>query len=143
MEKIYYANISSSLVQSQTDSNDLMSAVTLSAARDKQSMCTSMIAPVWVSTKQNLMCEKLVYALFDSQSDTTFIDKGVSESRKVSSKVEAYHYAWERQSERVSGLQVRAYKSDTRVCIPVNHSHIPTSGNLPGIRVILLIGYIH
>lgn len=100
-----------------------------------------MIVPVWVSTKQNPSCQKLVYALLDSQSDSTFIDKGVCDALqattfpvqlKLTTILEKDTVL---QSERVSGLQVRAYNSGnyidlpptyTKNCIPVNRSHIPT-----------------
>ena len=39
-----------------------------------------MVMPVWVSCKNNPIAEKLVYALLDTQSDTTFIDQEVSDS---------------------------------------------------------------
>lgn len=36
-------------------------------------ICTSSIIPEWVSTTCEPECEVLVYALLDTQSDTTFI----------------------------------------------------------------------
>ncbi len=104
-------------------------------------MYTSMIVPVWVSTKQNPSYERLVYALLDSQSDTTFIDKGLCDALQTTmfpvqlKLTTMLGKDTVLQSERVSGLQVRAYKSGnyidlpptyTKDCIPVNRSHIPT-----------------
>ncbi len=40
----------------------------------------TMIVPVWVSHEQNCEEEILVYALLDTQSDTTFVLSGVSEA---------------------------------------------------------------
>lgn len=65
--------------------NSSTNAVTLSVAGEGQTVNTSMILPVWISTKQNPNCERLVYALLDSQSDTTFVDQGVSNALKAQS----------------------------------------------------------
>ncbi|GAA6067422.1 uncharacterized protein LOC113067232, partial [Tachysurus ichikawai] len=102
---------------------------------------TSMIMPVWVSTERNPGSEMLVYALLDTQSDTVFID------RELSNKLQAVSYPVRLKlttmiardvvmpSERVSGLNVRGYSSNvvlslppayTKDSIPVNRTHIPT-----------------
>ncbi|XP_055046840.2 uncharacterized protein [Misgurnus anguillicaudatus] len=116
-------------------------AVTLSVIGEGQTTNTSMILPVWISTKQNPNCERLVYALLDSQSDTTFVDQEVSNALQAQSSPVKLRLTTMLgidsivQSERVSGLQVRAYESDifidlpptyTRDYIPVNRDHIPT-----------------
>lgn len=90
--------------------------------------------------KSNLV-EKLVYAMLDSKSDTTFIDKGVSDALQVTTfPVKLKLTTMLRkdavlQSERVMGLQVRAFKSSdynelsptyTKENIPANWNHIPT-----------------
>ena len=46
----------------------------------KDDSTTSTILPVWVSTKHNPEQEKLVYALLDTQSNTTFVDKATCEA---------------------------------------------------------------
>ncbi|KAI2643118.1 Translation initiation factor IF-2 [Labeo rohita] len=71
---------SSSAVQTQSDLDDTMNSVALNVAGEDHNVHTSMIVPVWVSAKQNPNHERLVYALLDSQSDTTFIEKGVSDA---------------------------------------------------------------
>lgn len=106
-----------------------------------QSTNTSMIVPVWVSTKSNPCNERLVYALLDTQSDTTFIDQTVSDSLQAEScpvKLKLTTMLGKDkilQSCRVTGLQVRSYSSDsyidlpptyTKDYIPVNRTHIPT-----------------
>lgn len=98
-----------------------------------------MIVPVCVSAKQNTCCEKLVYALLDSQSDTMFIDKGVSDDLQATTfPMKLKLTAMLRkdtvlQNERVTGLQVRAYKSSnyidlpptyTKDCIPANREPV-------------------
>nr|XP_021336928.1 uncharacterized protein LOC103910029 [Danio rerio]XP_021336929.1 uncharacterized protein LOC103910029 [Danio rerio] len=133
---------SSSAVQTQNDPEGTANAVTLNVAGEEPGVCTSMIVPVWVSAKHNPSCEQLVYALLDSQSDTTFIDKSVSDSLKAASfpvKLKLTTMLGRDtvlQSERVTGLQVRAYKSSdyidlpatyTKDCIPANRHHIPTN----------------
>lgn len=85
--------------------------------------------------------EKLVYALLDSQSDTTFIDQEVSDgldADKLPVKLRLTTMSGKDAvitSERVSGLPVRGYSSAVQVdlpvtytndSIPINRSHIPT-----------------
>lgn len=85
--------------------------------------------------------EQLVYALLDTQSDSTFIDKEVSyelqeDTYPVKLKLTAVlEENMIMKSEMVSGLRVRGYNSCihinlppsyTKDCIPVNHDHIPT-----------------
>ncbi|XP_065097354.2 uncharacterized protein [Paramisgurnus dabryanus] len=102
---------------------------------------TSMVIPVWVSSKNDPTTEKLVYALLDTQSDTTFIDQEVSDglnADKYPVKLKLTTMSGRDTvltSEGVSGLRVRGYSSAVQVdlpvtytkdCIPVNRSHIPT-----------------
>lgn len=131
---------SSPIDTSQNATNEA-SAMALNVTGKEQSMNTSMIVPVWVSSQKNPTCEKLVYALLDTQSDTTFVDLGVSQALHA----ESYPVRLKLttmvgkdtvlQSERVFGLRVRGYESAsfinlptayTRDCIPINRSHIPT-----------------
>ena len=106
-----------------------------------QNTNTSMIVPVWVSTRKNPSNEKLVYALIDTQSDTTFIDEAVSHAIQADSypvKLKLTTMLDKDtvlQTRKVTGLQVRSYSSAnhidlppayTRDCIPVNRTHIPT-----------------
>lgn len=46
----------SSAVQTQNDPNDATNAVALSVTEEERNTYTSMIVPVWVSTKQNPSC---------------------------------------------------------------------------------------
>lgn len=97
--------------------------------------------PVWISSSTNPSIDKLVYALLDSQSDTTFIDQEVSnalQADKVPVKLKLTTMTGRGtivKNERVQGLCVRGYSSATFIelppvytkeCIPVNHAHIPT-----------------
>ncbi|XP_026015330.1 uncharacterized protein LOC113016608 [Astatotilapia calliptera] len=101
---------------------------------------TSMIVPVWVS-KKDTGTEKLVYALLDTQSDTTFVDQELSDVLKADScpvKLKLTTMIGRDvivKSQRVSGLCVRGYRSSLLIdlppayakdCIPVNRAHIPT-----------------
>lgn len=105
------------------------------------SFSTSMVIPMWVSSKNNPTTEKLVNALLDSQSDTTFIDQEVSDgldADKLPVKLKLTTMSGKDTvitSESVSGLRVRGYSSAIQVNlpvtytkdgIPINRSHIPT-----------------
>ena len=101
----------------------------------------SMIMPVYISHRDNPDKEVLIYALLDTQSDTTFLldktcdqlgVKGTNVKLLLStmfSKDEAVN------SQRITGLIVRGYDRDvkislpttyTREIMPANESHIPT-----------------
>ncbi|KAL6476648.1 hypothetical protein MHYP_G00151470 [Metynnis hypsauchen] len=102
-----------------------------------------MIVPVWVSSKNSPSSEKLyVYALLDTQSDTTFIDQEVSDGLQADTHPVRLKLTTMigkdtvLRSTRVSGLRVRGYSSAVHIdlppvyrknCIPVNRTHIPTS----------------
>ena len=115
-------------------------ATSLSVASEGSSN-TSMVIPVWVSSKNNPTVEKLVYALLDTQSDTTFIDQEVSDSLDADKRPVRLRLTTMSGkdtvigSESVSGLLVRGYSSAIQVnlpvaytkdCIPINRTHIPT-----------------
>ncbi len=57
--------------------------MSLNVAREGHSTSTSVIVPVWVSSAANPYKEKLVYALLDTQSDTTFIDQDLCHELQV------------------------------------------------------------
>ena len=104
-------------------------------------MQTAAIIPVWLSATTQPAREILVYALLDSQSDTTFALSEVVEALEVtkeqvnlklstmSSKTTVV------SSQKVNNLQVRGFFSGkkialppvyTREFIPANRTHIPT-----------------
>ncbi|KAI3358854.1 hypothetical protein L3Q82_015246, partial [Scortum barcoo] len=103
---------------------------------------TSMILPVWISSTSTPEKETLVYALLDTQSSSTFVDQEVCEKMgaglepvklKLTTMMGKYSIV---QSERVSGLRVRGFSSQsfinlppayTRDFIPLERSHIPTT----------------
>ena len=116
-------------------------ALSLNVNSQGQSENTSMIVPVWVSNESNPSREKLVYALLDTQSDTTFIEQDVSKELQLTTcpvKLKLTTMMGENmvfKSERTSGLRVRGFNSTvhiklppayTKDCIPVNKQHIPT-----------------
>ncbi|XP_054872902.1 uncharacterized protein LOC111584426 [Amphiprion ocellaris] len=130
-------------MDSATQNNTVETAavMSLNVARGEHSGSTSMILPVWVSSVANPYKEKLVYALLDTQSDTTFIDQEVSRELQVDScpvKLKLTTMMGENavvNSEKVSGLRVRGYSSATHIplpaaytkdYIPANMEHIPT-----------------
>ncbi len=113
----------------------------LNVTNQGQSENSSMIVPVWVSDYKSPSTEKLVYALLDTQSDTTFIEHDLSEELQLTTcpvKLKLTTMMGENvvfKSERTSGLRVRGFNSTeyidlppayTKDCIPVNREHIPT-----------------
>ena len=98
-----------------------------------------MIVPVWVATQNSPETERLVYALLDTQSDTTFnldhtaemlnahSEDVVLKLTTMTSRDELIH------CKRYNDITVRGFYSDlttptvySRSFIPVNKSHIPT-----------------
>ncbi|XP_038165126.1 uncharacterized protein LOC119799356 [Cyprinodon tularosa] len=129
-----------SLQENATPSSHTEAVATSMSVTTGQATNTSMIVPVWVS-RNDSQTEKLVYALLDTQSDTTFVDQEVSNSLKAEScpvKLKLTTMIGRdvvMKSQRVSGLRVRGYSSSlyidlpptyTKDCIPVNRAHIPT-----------------
>ncbi|XP_057686666.1 uncharacterized protein LOC130912537 [Corythoichthys intestinalis] len=125
----------------QNNTEQTATTLSLNAESNEQCVSTSMIVPVWVSSEQHSSMERLVYALLDTQSDTVFIDRDVSNSLQTKSTPIRLKLTTMLgkdavvPSERVSGLKVRGYNSSetielppayTKDCIPVNRSHIPT-----------------
>ncbi|KAK0144674.1 hypothetical protein N1851_017016 [Merluccius polli] len=101
---------------------------------------TAAIVPVWLSSAAQPTEEVLVYALLDSQSDTTFVLSEVAdaldvEKGQVKLKLSTMTSTTVIQSQRVKNLQVRGFHlgkritlptSYTRDFIPANRTHIPT-----------------
>lgn len=103
---------------------------------------TAAIIPVWLSSATQPTKEILVYALLDSQSDTTFVLSEIAESldtTKESVKLELSTMASKTtvvQSNRLTELQVRGFYLNKRISlpptftrefIPANENHIPTN----------------
>ncbi|XP_038069094.1 uncharacterized protein LOC119738319 [Patiria miniata] len=102
----------------------------------------SMIVPVWISHQDSPERERLIYALLDTQSDTTFILDSTckaigAEGPKVQLLLSTMYSKNERvDSKKIEGLQVRGHDSEvgislpatfTRDVMPANRSHIPTT----------------
>ena len=103
---------------------------------------SSMTVPVWISHKDNPKDERLVYALLDTQSDTTFILQDTCNALGLhGTEVQlllSTMFAQDQRvlSHKVDGLMVRGYDSQlkialpaayTRDVMPANRSHIPTA----------------
>ena len=103
---------------------------------------TAAIIPVWLSSMAQPAHEILVYALLDSQSDTTFILSEVAEALKANKEQVKLKLSTMTSrntvvsSQRVNNLQVRGFYSSkkiplppvyTREFIPANRTHIPTN----------------
>ena len=110
-----------------------------SQSENKDPRC-SMTVPVYISTENDPDNETLVYALLDTQSDTTFIsDETV---QKLNAKIEPTRLKISTMTSstvldcmKLKGLQIRGATSNQRISlpvtysrdyIPVNRSHIPT-----------------
>ncbi|KAK7925240.1 hypothetical protein WMY93_007550 [Mugilogobius chulae] len=116
-------------------------AISNRVIQSDKSDLTSTIIPVWLSTTSNPEHEVLLYALLDSQSDTTFVlqekaDALDAEKKHVQLKLSTMSSKDTLvPSQKLSGLQVRGFYSSkriplpttyTREFIPANVSHIPT-----------------
>ncbi len=102
----------------------------------------SMIVPVWVSHVDRPAHEVCLYAMLDTQSDTTFVTEdalayiGVSGTKAklvISTMTDAGKVV---DSQKISGLIVRGFRSDLKIQLPItysrgeipaNRSHIPTA----------------
>ena len=92
------------------------------------SSSTSITLPVWISSKENPTKEILVYALIDSQSDTTFLDQAIvhhldipqSSRQTTRLKIDTIQESRKADNicERVCNLQVRGYSENTYVDLP-------------------------
>ncbi|RXN18705.1 hypothetical protein ROHU_025998 [Labeo rohita] len=137
----FIRKVKSSSVQGSENPHEKVVTMSLSVESGCTSANTSMIVPVWLSSQNDPVSEKLVYALLDTQSDTVFIEYAVSQSLKVDSSPVTLRLTTMVgkdsliTSERVSGLRVRGFNSTvvlelppayTKDCIPVDRAHIPT-----------------
>ncbi|XP_065109942.1 uncharacterized protein [Paramisgurnus dabryanus] len=108
---------------------------------------TSSILPVYVSSATNPEEEILVYALLDTQSDTTFILKDIADLLPVKQDPVRLNISTITSktmvvsSNKLYGLQVRGLRSEerinlpftyTREYIPANKSDIPTCKTAKG-----------
>ncbi|PIK33816.1 hypothetical protein BSL78_29367 [Apostichopus japonicus] len=102
---------------------------------------TTNVLPVWVSSISSPQTEKLVYALLDTQSDSTFIDGSICEELLVPTDPVKLELTTMRGkdstvvSKRAKGLRVRGYTSSKCIDLPVTYTtdfipldknHIPT-----------------
>jgi hypothetical protein len=110
------------------------------ANQDSATGRCSMIIPVYLSSSDDPDNECLVYALLDTQSDTTFVLEETGESLNATSeptrlKLSTMTSTSVIDCQRYTGLQIRGMGSSERIqlpesysrsFIPVNKSHIPT-----------------
>ncbi len=121
------------------DSGNKMSLVHLSASSTGDK--SSMIVPVWISHRDQPRSERMIYALLDTQSDTSFIlhstaDALEQKGTQVSLLLSTLGATRQRvDSSVISGLTVRGFKSQKRIALPsvytgeimpANRDHIPT-----------------
>ena len=109
----------------------------------EETMQTAAIIPVWLSSTTQPAREILVYALLDSQSDTTFVLNNVAERLEADKEQVKLKLSTMTarstviSSQKLSNLRVRGFYSSkgiplppvyTRGFIPANRTHIPTGG---------------
>ena len=102
---------------------------------------TTNVIPVWISTKENPQVEKLVYALLDTQSDSSFIEENLCSQLAAATepcKLKVTTLLGKDvtvECQKASSLRVRGYTSTqvidlpptyTRDSIPLDREHIPT-----------------
>ena len=102
---------------------------------------TTNVIPVWISTKENPQVEKLVYALLDTQSDSSFIEENLCSQLAAATepcKLKVTTLLGKDvtvKCQKASSLRVRGYTSThvidlpptyTRDSIPLDREHIPT-----------------
>ena len=102
---------------------------------------TTNVMPVWISTKENPRVEKLVYALLDTQSDSSFIEENLCAQLAAATepcKLKVTTLLGKDvtvECQKASSLRVRGYTSThvidlpptyTRDFIPFDREHIPT-----------------
>ena len=102
---------------------------------------SAMIVPVYLSSKNAPEREILVYALLDTQSDTTFILEDTTKRlqagfEKTKLKLSTLTSTIEMECKKFNNLEVRGFNSDLKISlpatfssdfIPVHRSHIPTN----------------
>ncbi|XP_061136382.1 uncharacterized protein LOC133155240 [Syngnathus typhle] len=124
--------------EAETPSND---ATTNRVVQNTANTHTSTIIPVWLSSVSKPNREVLVYALLDTQSDTTFVlEEAVKALNTKSASVQLKLSTLASRNivvscQKLTGLQVRGFYSDkliplpvtySREFIPANRDHIPT-----------------
>ena len=129
--------------QSQPQTNSHVISAHVSFCDSSESYCgkSTMIVPVYVSHRSKPDEEHLIYAMIDTQSDTTFILREKTQELDISgTNTELLLSTLSAEDEIVSsckieGLVIRGYDSDkkiplpatfTRDIMPAARSHIPT-----------------
>ena len=123
--------------QTQVQTNAMMTHTVLQEDTHSQ---TSPIVPVYISSPEHAGKEILVYAMLDTQSDSSFILEEVADTLNVTSKPVKLNLSTMSSKgtivscKKFEHLQVRGFFSDikvtvptmyTREFIPANRSHIP------------------
>ena len=112
-----------------------------SLQQDSKTLQCSMTVPVYISSEENPEKEILIYALLDTQSDTTFITDQTTKELKAVTQPASLNISTMTSSctvncRKLKGLRIRGIHSEvtiplpvtyTRSDIPVNRLHIPTN----------------
>ena len=114
---------------------------------DNAPMKSSMIVPVFISHNGNPSNEKLIYAMLDTQSDSSFVTEGTAKSLGLDGREIQLSLSTMTSSDKIirgnrfEGLAVRGYNSQRRInlpevysrkMIPINRDHIPCEEMITG-----------
>ena len=109
--------------QDETRSTERESVVSLCVS-GAQTTKSSMIVAVYVSHEENPQHEQLVYAMLDTQSDTSFVSNKVCDTLGIAgteTHLQLSTVALDNEMikcKRITGLQVRGHKNEKRIKIP-------------------------
>jgi len=142
VEKAVYKEKRSDPKASSEDLNpEIKSARCDGVSSDSKEEMSSMVVPVWISSTEHPEQERLVYALLDTQSDTTFVLQQTAELLETHREPVQLRLTTMTSKDgvvqccRFKNLVVRGFKSDIRIKLPVTYSreyipadesHIPT-----------------
>lgn len=114
--------------QGDPDESIVRCTKTRSTNNGYQYQISAMIVPVWISHTDNLQEEKLVYALLDDQSDTTFISQEMVDRLQVNGpktqlSLSTMHAENELiPSQKIKGLVVSDISHNTIIRLPTTFS---------------------
>ena len=124
-----------------TKNTDGVSFAATESGESKIIKKSSMIVPVWIGSEEHQDREQLVYAMLDTQSDTTFVLTSVAEALGVQGVDTCLRLSTMTSADQIvhtrkyKGLTARAFNSTKRIAlpptfskddIPARRSHIPT-----------------
>ena len=111
---------------------------------------SSMVVPVYISHTDDPSTERVIYAMLDTQSDSSFITEETAAGLGVEGKKVRLSLSTMTSKDQIinckrfEGLQVRGFNSQHRIklpgmysrtTIPINRDHIPCPGDAGGLAI--------